>query len=73
MEDSSGASELKLRLDAAIVKRYHTMNIIGQQTVGEHTYNVVQLIRYITEDKASENLIKAALDHDVTGVYPNRR
>ena len=56
---------LGLQLMAGRVKRYHNHSIIGEQTVGEHTYGMVQIIRCLTDDDCSGNLLKAALDHDV--------
>lgn len=55
---------LTIQLSAGKIKRYHTHYIIGEQTVGEHTYGVVQIMRHITADNWSKHLMKAALDHD---------
>ena len=67
--------DLEIQLSAGTIKRYHTVPLIGEQTVAHHTYNVVQILRYITGDMLSVNLIKAALDHDVleyfTGDIPH--
>jgi len=58
-----------------MIRRYHTVPITGEQTVGHHAYNVVQILRHITNDMLSTNLLKAALDHDVleyfTGDIPH--
>ena len=56
---------LNIRLSAATIKRYHTAIIVGEQTVGEHTYGVAQIMRHITEDVWSRNLMCACLDHDI--------
>lgn len=67
--------DLEIQLSAGGIKRYHTVPIVGEQTVGQHTYNVVQILRHITNDMLSVNLMKAALDHDVmeyfTGDMPH--
>lgn len=57
----------KLRL-AGAVKRYHTVPTIGTQTVAEHSFNLCLLILQLTEGKASAELLKAALYHDLPEV-----
>jgi 5'-deoxynucleotidase YfbR-like HD superfamily hydrolase len=57
---------LDLRLSASGIKRYHMHPIVGEQTVGEHTYRGCQILRYIAAGR--ENLpfmVTAFLDHDV--------
>lgn len=49
---------------AGNVKRYHTVQIIGEQTVSAHSFNVAMLCLAIKPD-ASFDLIKAALFHDL--------
>ena len=61
--------KLLLQLDAGRIKRYHTFTIQGEQTVAEHSYGVVQLVRAITDDRASGKLLRAALDHDVAELF----
>ena len=56
--------DLDIQMSAGLIKRYHTITIIGEQTVAAHSYNVVQILRHITDDMLSINLLKAALDHD---------
>ena len=56
---------LLLQFQAGDIKRYHTFPIIGEQTVGTHTYGVMQLVRYLTKDMCSTELLLATLDHDV--------
>ena len=67
--------DLDMKIGAGMIRRFHTMPLIGEQTVGHHTYNVVQILRHITNDMLSINLLKAALDHDVmeyfTGDVPH--
>lgn len=56
------------------VKRYHTIPTIGDETVGTHSFGVAMMVLAITDQKASANLIRAALFHDmaeqVTGDTP---
>jgi len=58
----------------AAVKRFHTCPTIGNETVGEHSFSVAMLCLALTDGKASANLLKAALFHDlaeqVTGDTP---
>ena len=56
--------DITLRLCAGRVKRWHSFPHHGEQTVGEHTYGVVQILRYITNDMCSTTTLLAALDHD---------
>jgi len=64
-----------VRLAAARIKRYHTGMIIGEQSVGEHTYGVVQILRHVMNDNLHIDWLKAALDHDImeyfTGDVPH--
>ena len=62
-------SNIGLQLSAAKIKRYHTAIIVGEQNVGEHTYGVCQLVRHFTEENWSKQLMRAALDHDITEYY----
>ena len=55
---------LAIRLAAGEIKRWHTIPIHGEQTVADHTYRMVQILRFI-EPCPSMQLLCAALDHDV--------
>lgn len=58
---------LKLMRAAARVKRCHVMHSNHQQTVGEHTFGVIALIREVIAPRVpSSNLLLKALDHDAT-------
>jgi len=46
------------------VKRFHTEHIIGEETVGHHTYGVITWVMALTERMASLDLILSALYHD---------
>ena len=59
---------LWIRMGAQRVRRYHTADIIGSQTVADHTYGAVQILRYLIADKPSTHKLLAMehmLDHDV--------
>lgn len=47
------------------IKRFHTLPTIGQQSVAEHSFGVAMLVLWLTEDRASGNLLRAALYHDL--------
>ena len=49
----------------AAVKRFHTVPTISNETVGEHSFSVAMLCIALTNGKASADLIKAALFHDL--------
>lgn len=46
------------------VRRYHTVETIGQQTVADHSWGVAMMVLQLQPD-ASANLLKAALFHDL--------
>ena len=50
---------------AGRVKRWHAFPIIGEQTVADHSWGVALIVVEIAEDYLSENLMRAALTHDV--------
>jgi hypothetical protein len=57
------------------VKRYHTWPIIGEESVAKHSFEVALIVLELTEHRASANLLRAALFHDlaeyVTGDIPH--
>ena len=59
---------LNYQLIAGRIKRWHTYPTIGEQTVGEHTYGVLQILRYIMEEEWDIDMVHAVLDHDVPEV-----
>lgn len=66
--DGSALSRGQLRLlryleSSARTKRWHTEPTLHIQSVGEHTYSVMQLI-LLLDSMASRNLLVAALMHD---------
>lgn len=46
------------------VKRFHTEQIIGEETVGHHTYGVITWVLALTDRAASKELMLSALYHD---------
>lgn len=46
------------------VKRYHTINLLVEETVGHHSANVALLCAALTVGPVSANLLLAALRHD---------
>ena len=50
--------KLAARLKAGRVKRYHTAGITGEQTVGEHTYGVCQILQYLYDPEYPPNYLK---------------
>jgi len=58
-------NNIKQAREAGIVKRFHAVRTIKEETVAEHSFNVVNLILVLTDGKASRNLILAALTHDM--------
>lgn len=47
------------------VRRYHSEPVIHEQTVGEHTYNVLWYVMLLTNQSPSPELLMGALKHDV--------
>jgi len=75
---SSALYRTTLLRDAAAVKRFHVKRTLRTQTVGEHTFGVMLLLRSVLPDNISAegtcNLMFAAMHHDlpelVTGDIP---
>lgn len=59
---------------AGQVKRYHTVPVIGQQTVAEHSFNICLILDEVLDGNVPAELFKAAMFHDlpeyVTGDVP---
>lgn len=68
-------AKLKMITRSARVKRYHSEPVLHQQTVGEHTYGVLWFILMIANGRASAELLRAAVMHDmheyITGDVPS--
>lgn len=50
---------------AGQVKRYHQFRLLHEETVAEHSFNVVNLVLLLTEGNASAALLAGALTHDM--------
>lgn len=65
---------VKFTREAAAIRRCHTLRIIGEYSVGEHTFNMLSMLRILKPD-ASSNLIWAIVEHDLperlTGDIPS--
>jgi hypothetical protein len=68
---------LKLMRSAARVARFHTTPTIRGQSVGEHTFGLIAILREIADDEhpLSVSLLVRALEHDapeaITGDVPS--
>jgi len=51
------------------VKRFHTVNVLVEETVGHHSANVALLCIRLAGGNTSVNLLKAALQHDLAEQY----
>lgn len=50
---------------AGQVKRYHQFRLLHEETVAEHSFNVVNLVLILTNGTASAALLVAAITHDM--------
>ena len=50
---------------AGKVKRYHVESIIGEQTVADHSWGVVNILVHVFQDSVTRDMLLAALWHDV--------
>jgi 5'-deoxynucleotidase YfbR-like HD superfamily hydrolase len=58
------AEQLGFLFRAFDVKRYHTLPLIREQTVGDHTARVLVVAFYLAEHTPSMELVSAILEHD---------
>ena len=61
-------TEATLYRDAADVKRYHCKRTLREQTVGQHTFGVLMLLRVVWPG-ARPNVIWAAMKHDLPELF----
>jgi len=57
--------KLELIVSGGGVKRWHVQRTLKEQSVAEHSFGVAWLVWFITDGRASVNLIMHALAHDV--------
>jgi 5'-deoxynucleotidase YfbR-like HD superfamily hydrolase len=73
-EDQMTIHKVKYLREAADVSRMHTKRIIGEYTVGHHSYNMLAMLRLVWPE-APSSLIWAIIEHDVperlTGDIPS--
>tara|TARA_R110002110_G_scaffold161745_2_gene360633 strand:- start:246 stop:749 length:504 start_codon:yes stop_codon:yes gene_type:complete len=50
------------------IKRYHTLETIGEQSVGAHSWGVAMILQYL-DDTVSKAAILKALSHDIAELY----
>lgn len=55
----------KFIFDGGQSRRYHTMSVIKEQNIAEHSFGVAWFCELLTQGRASKNLIMAALSHDL--------
>jgi 5'-deoxynucleotidase YfbR-like HD superfamily hydrolase len=64
----------KLMIKASHTRRFHTGNVIKQQTVGEHTFNMMIIADTLYDGNPPPGLMQAILYHDmhegITGDIP---
>jgi 5'-deoxynucleotidase YfbR-like HD superfamily hydrolase len=56
---------LKFYRRGGIVKRFHCFDVLKENTVAHHTFNVVALLILCVDDELSQNLLLAAMQHDL--------
>lgn len=68
-------SYIKVARAAGNVKRYHTHELLKEEKVGQHTFNMLNILMIVTDRNLSRNLMMAALVHDMgeyeTGDIPS--
>jgi len=50
------------------IKRYHTLETIGEQSVGAHSWGVAMILQYLDKSVSKEAILKA-LTHDIAELY----
>jgi len=73
-ETNSVVDKIKFCREAAEVSRCHSLKILGEYPVGQHTFNMLAMLRILFPE-ASRNLIWAIIEHDIperlTGDIPS--
>lgn len=60
--------EATLYRDAGAVRRYHTKRVHRGQTIAEHTFGMLMLIKQV-QPLCTKNLMNAALHHDLPELF----
>ena len=50
------------------IKRYHTLEIIGEQSVASHSWGVAMILQYLDPNVSKEAILRA-LTHDVAELF----
>lgn len=60
---------------AGNVKRYHTHELLKEEKVGQHTFNMLNILMIVTDRNLTKNLMMAVITHDMgeyaTGDVPS--
>jgi 5'-deoxynucleotidase YfbR-like HD superfamily hydrolase len=56
---------VQLAREAGDITRFHTARMIHDETVGHHSFNLINLLLIMTDGQATKSLILAALCHDL--------
>lgn len=62
------ARTLELALRGGMIKRFHTEDMLHQESVAEHSYGVAHIAYYLTEGVMSGRLCRMCLCHDVSEI-----
>lgn len=61
--------QVRALYDGSVVKRFHTMPTVTENTVGQHSHGVAMLCYLMAGEACSVNLLMAALTHDLAEQY----
>lgn len=66
---------IRLARVAGNVQRYHTQTLVKQESVAQHTFNMLNIVIILTQGQVSKRLLEAVLVHDmgeyITGDVPS--
>ena len=64
----TGMNDLFNMIRGGAIKRYHTLETIGEQSVASHSWGVAMILQYL-EPNVSKEAILRALTHDVAELF----
>lgn len=64
----SQLDKIKLARESAEVRRFHTSRVISEQTIAQHTFNMLSMLRILYPD-APPSLFWAIHEHDIPERY----